>query len=72
MSLLKKDDPTKQLVYYQTGIGTYSEADVRIPAIRKISQAVDLMFATTLGHHIRDGESHHRARCVTRLMLSII
>jgi uncharacterized protein (DUF2235 family) len=53
--LLKKDDNTKQMVYYQTGIGTTSAADVKSVVIRKTSQTLDSMFATTIGHHIRDG-----------------
>jgi uncharacterized protein (DUF2235 family) len=55
VSLLKKDDASKQMVYYQTGIGTESEADARFSFYRTASQALDLMFATTLGHHVRQG-----------------
>jgi uncharacterized protein (DUF2235 family) len=56
MSLLKKDDPSKQLVYYQTGIGTNTKGDVSLPLVHTITQTVDLMIAATLGHHIREGE----------------
>jgi len=55
VSLLKKDELSKQMVYYQTGIGTASEADARFSFIRKGSQLLDLMFATTLGLHVREG-----------------
>jgi len=55
VSFLKKDDASKQMVYYQTGIGTSSEADARFDFVRTTNQVLDLMFATTLGHQVRQG-----------------
>ncbi|KAI0684957.1 hypothetical protein BC835DRAFT_1386911 [Cytidiella melzeri] len=52
-SMLKKDDTTQQLVYYQTGIGTY--ADSSFPPFAYISATLDEMFAIKLGTHIKDG-----------------
>jgi len=54
-SFLKKDDPTKQMVYYQTGIGTGSEADARFEFVRDVTKSLDSMFALTLGTHVLDG-----------------
>src|SRR5262245_19562738 len=40
-SMLKKDDRTKQMVYYQAGIGTYTSPQIATPfwsAVQKVSQ----------------------------------
>jgi hypothetical protein len=37
-SLLKKDDSTKQMVYYQTGIGTYTSPQIVSPIMSKVSK----------------------------------
>lgn len=50
--MLKKDDPKKQMVYYQTGIGTNSSADARFSLVRNTTQTLDSMFAITLGTHV--------------------
>ncbi|KAJ7615876.1 hypothetical protein FB45DRAFT_757594 [Roridomyces roridus] len=42
VSALKKDDCTKQMVYYQTGIGTYTSPRFATPMSAKISQVRDI------------------------------
>lgn len=36
--MLKKDDPDKQLVYYQAGIGTYTTPEIATPFMSSISK----------------------------------
>jgi uncharacterized protein (DUF2235 family) len=56
LSMLKKDDPTKQLVYYQAGIGTYTGNGVLgTPIIQATSKLLDQMIAWNLPEHIKDG-----------------
>ncbi|CUA73229.1 putative protein YEL023C [Saccharomyces cerevisiae S288c] [Rhizoctonia solani] len=52
VQLLKKDDKTKQMVYYQTGIGTVGQQG---QFGTKISQTLDTMVASGLGNHVRGG-----------------
>ncbi|KIK60797.1 hypothetical protein GYMLUDRAFT_200122 [Collybiopsis luxurians FD-317 M1] len=47
-SMLKKDDPEQQLVYYQAGIGTYSIPQIAQPWMAKVHKILDMM----LGHHL--------------------
>ncbi|KAG8925454.1 hypothetical protein FRC02_009651 [Tulasnella sp. 418] len=55
-SLLEKDDPEKQLVYYQPGLGTYvSESVVLSPTLRKIALVLDQAVAWYLDAHIMGG-----------------
>ncbi|GJE93482.1 DUF2235 domain-containing protein [Phanerochaete sordida] len=54
-SMLRKDDTTQQLVYYQPGIGTYTGTD--LPIISTISKTLDEMFAMNISTHIKDGYS---------------
>ncbi|KAF9483556.1 hypothetical protein BDN70DRAFT_290759 [Pholiota conissans] len=54
-SMLKKDDPNKQLVYYQAGIGTYTTPDIATPMASKISKSLDMAVAWNLDHHIMGG-----------------
>jgi len=54
-SMLKKDDPSRQMAYYQTGIGTYTNAPVTLPVTRKLSQVVDAMIAWNLDSHVMGG-----------------
>jgi hypothetical protein len=37
-AMLKKDDPNKQLVYYQAGKDTYTTSDIGIPMASSISK----------------------------------
>ncbi|KAK0466044.1 uncharacterized protein EV420DRAFT_1474854 [Desarmillaria tabescens] len=53
-SLLKKDDPRTQLVYYQSGIGTYSIPEVASPIAAKLSRIVDSMIGIHLDAHVMD------------------
>ncbi|GJE93485.1 hypothetical protein PsYK624_096440 [Phanerochaete sordida] len=54
-SMLRKDDTTQQLVYYQPGIGTYTGTD--LPIVSTISKTLDEMFAMNISTHIKDGYS---------------
>ncbi|KAF5348457.1 hypothetical protein D9756_009559 [Leucocoprinus leucothites] len=54
-SILRKDDPEKQLVYYQAGIGTYTVPQIATPLFAKISKTLDEMVAWNLDAHIMDG-----------------
>ncbi|CAA7270706.1 unnamed protein product [Cyclocybe aegerita] len=55
VSLLKKDDQTKQLVYYQTGIGTYTSPKVATPFMSKTRKILDEMIALNLHAHVMSG-----------------
>ncbi|KAF9786823.1 hypothetical protein BJ322DRAFT_1052259 [Thelephora terrestris] len=56
LAMLKKDDPTEQLVYYQAGIGTYTGNGVLgTPIVQGTSQLLDQMIAWNLPAHIKDG-----------------
>ncbi|CAE6502263.1 unnamed protein product, partial [Rhizoctonia solani] len=55
VQLLKKDDKTKQMVYYQTGIGTGVGPSPKGRIATKISQTLDTMIASGLGDHVRGG-----------------
>jgi hypothetical protein len=50
VAALKKDDPSRQMVYYQPGIGTSTNSG---PGLRAFSKAMDLMLAWSLGKHVR-------------------
>ena len=54
-SLLAKGDDSRQVVYYQTGIGTYSVREVASRLVTKMNKDLDLMFARTLMHHVMSG-----------------
>ncbi|KAG7441014.1 uncharacterized protein BT62DRAFT_956306 [Guyanagaster necrorhizus] len=54
-SLLKKDDRSKQMVYYQAGVGTYSPSQSPNLLTSKIYKTVDLMIAWSIDTHVRDG-----------------
>ncbi|KAF8812681.1 hypothetical protein BYT27DRAFT_7182384 [Phlegmacium glaucopus] len=53
--LLKKDDPSVQLVYYQAGIGTYTIPQIATPMFAKFSKMVDSAIARNLDAHIMSG-----------------
>ncbi|TCD61534.1 hypothetical protein EIP91_008278 [Steccherinum ochraceum] len=55
VSMLKKDDTTQQLVYYQTGIGTYTDSSFKGPLLSGISEVLDEMLAWNLASHIKAG-----------------
>ncbi|KAF8597982.1 hypothetical protein BDV93DRAFT_478920 [Ceratobasidium sp. AG-I] len=53
--LLKKDDRSKQMVYYQAGIGTAVDPRKGKPWFSKVYKVVDAAIATGLGRHVRGG-----------------
>jgi uncharacterized protein (DUF2235 family) len=53
--LLKKDDPSQQLVYYQAGIGTYTIPQIATPFFAKVSKLVDEAIAWDLDAHVMGG-----------------
>ncbi|KAI0829012.1 hypothetical protein BC628DRAFT_1337562 [Trametes gibbosa] len=54
-SLLKKDDRREQMVYYQTGIGTYTTPQVTTAVGRAFSKTLDEMVAWNLDAHVMSG-----------------
>ncbi|KAF8878547.1 hypothetical protein BD779DRAFT_1447634 [Infundibulicybe gibba] len=51
-TMLKKDDPEKQMVYYQAGIGTYTTPEIAIPFAAKVSKGLDEAVAWNLDAHV--------------------
>ncbi|KAI0319544.1 hypothetical protein OF83DRAFT_772062 [Amylostereum chailletii] len=54
-SMLKKDDRSKQMVYYQAGIGTYTIPEIATPLMAKVSKAIDMAVAKDLDAHVMGG-----------------
>ncbi|KAL0570753.1 hypothetical protein V5O48_011207 [Marasmius crinis-equi] len=54
-SMLKKDDPRLQLVYYQTGIGTYTTPQIARPLKAKFQKILDMMIGVSLDAHVMGG-----------------
>ncbi|KAJ7598622.1 hypothetical protein C8J56DRAFT_1039511 [Mycena floridula] len=54
-SALKKDDRTKQMAYYQAGIGTYTSPQIVSPVQAKLSKTLGMMIASDLDAHVMDG-----------------
>ncbi|QRV98490.1 choline transport protein [Ceratobasidium sp. AG-Ba] len=55
MELLKKEDPERQLVYYQTGVGTYAPPGLLTNAGLSLATTLDKGFASFLYQHVIDG-----------------
>ncbi|KAH7317499.1 hypothetical protein B0J17DRAFT_686697 [Rhizoctonia solani] len=55
VQLLKKDDRSKQMVYYQAGIGTGVGPRPTSKFLSKLSMTVDMALATGLSVHVRGG-----------------
>ncbi|KAG8776749.1 hypothetical protein FRC12_000709 [Ceratobasidium sp. 428] len=55
MELLKKNDPDRQLVYYQTGVGTYAPPGLLTNVGLSLATTADMGFATFLYQHVIDG-----------------
>ncbi|KAJ7708658.1 hypothetical protein B0H17DRAFT_1030373 [Mycena rosella] len=55
VSALKKDDREKQMVYYQSGIGTYTSSKIATPVLTKLSLTLDSMIAWNLDAHVTAG-----------------
>ncbi|KAG9089298.1 hypothetical protein FRC06_001632, partial [Ceratobasidium sp. 370] len=57
MSLIKLDVPERQLVYYQPGIGTYTNPGIFTPLSMKLANILDQAVAWYIGAHITGGYS---------------
>ncbi|QRV72408.1 hypothetical protein RhiJN_00422 [Ceratobasidium sp. AG-Ba] len=55
MSLIKNDVPDRQLVYYQPGIGTYTNPGIFTPISMKMANMLDQGVAWYIGAHITGG-----------------
>ncbi|CAE6500180.1 unnamed protein product [Rhizoctonia solani] len=55
VELLKKDDPSKQMIYYQTGVGTYSSPGLTTSVGLAIASKLDEAVAWYLYQHVIDG-----------------
>ncbi|KAF8603537.1 hypothetical protein BDV93DRAFT_473173 [Ceratobasidium sp. AG-I] len=55
MSLVKNDAPDRQLVYYQPGIGTYTNPGIFTPLTMKLANILDQGVAWYIGAHITGG-----------------
>ncbi|KAL4252467.1 hypothetical protein ABKN59_002783 [Abortiporus biennis] len=58
LAMLKKDDHHDQLVYYQAGIGTYTDPLFALPVSNGVSLILDQMLAWNLGSHVKDGYAY--------------
>ncbi|KAJ7482979.1 hypothetical protein B0H11DRAFT_2021670 [Mycena galericulata] len=54
-TMLPKGDQSRQLVYYQAGIGTYTTPEIATPFWSKINQFVDEAIAWNLDAHVMGG-----------------
>ncbi|KAH9957552.1 hypothetical protein BGW80DRAFT_194412 [Lactifluus volemus] len=54
-SMLKKDDKSQQLVYYQAGIGTYNIPEIATPFAAKVQKNLDMAFGNHLDAHVMGG-----------------
>ncbi|KAJ7062233.1 hypothetical protein C8F01DRAFT_1368863 [Mycena amicta] len=54
-SMLPKGDRTRQMVYYQAGIGTYTSPEVASPFRAKLNKLIDTAIAWSLDSHVMDG-----------------
>jgi len=54
-SLLEKDDQTRQLCYYQSGIGTYTNPGIMSPIAKWFAMMADEAVAWYLDHHVMGG-----------------
>ncbi|OCH95705.1 hypothetical protein OBBRIDRAFT_787909 [Obba rivulosa] len=54
-SMLQKDDPSQQMVYYQAGIGTYTPPQIATPTTATIMKTLDEAIAIYLNAHVMGG-----------------
>ncbi|PCH34305.1 hypothetical protein WOLCODRAFT_61605 [Wolfiporia cocos MD-104 SS10] len=54
-SMLMKDRPSEQLVYYQAGIGTYTIPEIATPTYASLSKTLDEMIAWDMNAHVMGG-----------------
>ncbi|KAH9960918.1 hypothetical protein BC827DRAFT_1206197 [Russula dissimulans] len=52
--MLKKDDKSQQVVYYQAGIGTYTIPEIATPLMARISKTMDMAIGNHLDAHVMD------------------
>ncbi|KAI6136042.1 hypothetical protein F5141DRAFT_995472 [Pisolithus sp. B1] len=62
-SMLKKDDPSQQMVYYQAGIGTYTIPQIATPFYAKLSKTIDMMVGNNLNAHVMSGYEFLMQNC---------
>ncbi|EIM20752.1 hypothetical protein WALSEDRAFT_60830 [Wallemia mellicola CBS 633.66] len=55
---LAKDEPEKQVVYYQSGLGTYSTTKRANPVANKLSDLGDMAVGSGLGQHVRQAYTY--------------
>ncbi|KAF9515853.1 hypothetical protein BS47DRAFT_723712 [Hydnum rufescens UP504] len=55
VAMLEKDNTTKQVVYYQAGIGTYVGPGLLTPVGKWIAKTADLAVGWYLDAHVKDG-----------------
>ncbi|QRW07899.1 choline transport protein [Ceratobasidium sp. AG-Ba] len=55
VELLKKNDPSRQMVYYQTGIGTYAPPGLTTTFGLRVAEQADKAVAWYLYQHVIDG-----------------
>ncbi|EMD31049.1 hypothetical protein CERSUDRAFT_69622 [Gelatoporia subvermispora B] len=54
-SMLQKDDPSQQMVYYQAGIGTYTPPQIATPQTASMLKTLDEALAIFLDAHVMGG-----------------
>ncbi|EIW87436.1 hypothetical protein CONPUDRAFT_149464 [Coniophora puteana RWD-64-598 SS2] len=54
-SMLRKDDRSQQMVYYQAGIGTYHIPQMATPAMAAFDKTLDMMIGNHLNGHVMQG-----------------
>jgi len=54
-SMLRKDNKSEQMVYYQAGIGTYTIPEIATPFMAKVSKKLDMMLGSHLDAHVMGG-----------------
>lgn len=54
-SMLKKDDKSQQMVYYQAGIGTYTIPEIATPFWSNIQKTIDAAIGNHLDAHVMGG-----------------
>ena len=62
-SMLKRDDVTQQLVYYQAGIGTYTIPEIATPWTAGFQKTLDMMIGIHLNAHIMGGYEFLMQNC---------
>ncbi|KAF8481731.1 hypothetical protein DFH94DRAFT_732636 [Russula ochroleuca] len=54
-SMLKKDDKSQQVVYYQAGIGTYTIPEIATPFWSNVQKKIDMAIGNHLDAHVMGG-----------------